>query len=152
MLEGVALNEEPIKDDFMDEHLLSVRESGNNNMKGKNKEAPWFVDFVNYLVRGIIPSTFDTPRRKRFLAEVKRYIWDEPLLFRQCQDGVLRRCISKEEMTYVLEHCHSLPYGGHHSLDKTASKALQCSFFYPMLFKDVRALQLHMANDKGWVL
>ena len=49
-------------------------------------------------------------------------------------------------MISILDHCHSLPCGGHHGPDKTATKVLQCGFFWPTLFKDARTF--FMACDK----
>lgn len=33
-------------------------------------------------------------------------------------------------------HCHSSPYGGHFNGEQTATKVLQCGFFWPTAFKD----------------
>jgi Integrase zinc binding domain len=77
-------------------------------------------------------------QRRKFMSEVKHYFWDDPLLFKLGVDGIHRRCIPENEMSYVLFHCHSSPYGGHSATDKTAAKILQAGFFWPSLFKDVR--------------
>nr|GMC75286.1 Transposon Ty3-I Gag-Pol polyprotein [Ipomoea batatas] len=53
---------------------------------------PWFADIVNYLVSGYIPKDFSYNKRKRFLHDVRDYFWDEPLLFKRCVDGIVRRC------------------------------------------------------------
>ncbi|XP_074290209.1 uncharacterized protein LOC141616940 [Silene latifolia] len=36
-------------------------------------DAPWYADFVNYLVSGIIPHDYDSVKKKRFFHDVKRY-------------------------------------------------------------------------------
>nr|GLL49348.1 Transposon Ty3-I Gag-Pol polyprotein [Ipomoea trifida] len=58
---------------------------------------PWFADIVNYLVSGYIPKDFSYNKRKRFLHDVRDYFWDEPLLFKRCVDGIVRRCVPEEE-------------------------------------------------------
>ena len=41
-----------------------------------------------------------------------------------------------DEMNSVLNHCHTLPYGGHFGGQRTAAKVLQSGFYWPTLFKD----------------
>jgi Integrase zinc binding domain/Integrase core domain len=77
-------------------------------------------------------------QRRKFLSEVRYYFWDDTLLFKLGVDGIHRRCIPEDEMSSVLFHCHSSPYGGHSATDKTTTKILQAGFFWPTLFKDVR--------------
>jgi Integrase zinc binding domain len=77
-------------------------------------------------------------QRRKFLSEVKHYFWDDPLLFKLGVDGIHRRCIPEDEMSSVMFHCHSSPYGGHSATDKTVAKILEAGFFWPALFKDVR--------------
>jgi len=62
----------------------------------------------------------------------KFYIWDEPFLFKQGVDQVVRRRTPKNEVKQVLESCHASPYKGEH----TTHKVLQSDFFWPSLFKD----------------
>nr|XP_033513044.1 uncharacterized protein K02A2.6-like [Nicotiana tomentosiformis] len=57
---------------------------------------PWYVDYVNYL--------------------------DEPYLYKQCADQLMRRCIPKKEVELVLYNCHASPYGGHRGGDRTSAK------------------------------
>nr|XP_016480881.1 PREDICTED: uncharacterized protein LOC107801971 [Nicotiana tabacum] len=52
-------------------------------------------------------------------------MWDEPFLYRQCADQLVRRCVPEEEMKAILHDCYASPYGGHHGGDRTAQKMLQ---------------------------
>ncbi|KAL4366469.1 hypothetical protein GQ457_05G021760 [Hibiscus cannabinus] len=76
--------------------------------------------------------------RKRFKHNAKGYFWDEPYLFKQCADQIIRRCIPKEEQQTILEQCHSAPYGGHFGGNRTAAKVLQSGFYWPTLHKDAQ--------------
>ncbi|PIN20697.1 DNA-directed DNA polymerase [Handroanthus impetiginosus] len=62
-------------------------------------------------------------------SDVPRYFWDEPFLFKQCSDNILRRCVPEVEMNDVLEQCHASLYGGHFQGDRTAAKILQSGPF-----------------------
>ena len=102
------------------------------------KEIPWFVDFVNYLVSGVILFRLDHKRKKKFLYDSKFYYWEKPLLYKRCGDGLIKRCIPQDEVQDVLRHCHSLDIGRHFGALKTASKVLHSGFWWPTLFKDAR--------------
>ncbi|XP_074266758.1 uncharacterized protein LOC141590041 [Silene latifolia] len=117
----------PINDYLPDDHLLSLSLG----------EAPCYADIVNYLVSGIIPHDYDYHKKKKFFHDVKHYYWDDPCLYKSCADGMIRRCVPREEDTSIMSHCHDLPCGGHASSKKTAAKVLQCGFFWPSLFRDV---------------
>nr|XP_009623513.1 uncharacterized protein LOC104114708 [Nicotiana tomentosiformis] len=59
--------------------------------------SPWYADYVNYLVSGVLPPEIESKARKRFLHDVNFYYWDEPFLYKQCADQLMRRCIPKKE-------------------------------------------------------
>ncbi|GJV57973.1 reverse transcriptase domain-containing protein [Tanacetum coccineum] len=41
------------------------------------------------------------------MSDVKKYIWDDPYLFKSCPDGIVRRCVFGKELHEILEHCHT---------------------------------------------
>ena len=125
-LEG-AREDVPVNDEFPDEKLLAIDEK---------KAVPWFADFVNYLAAKVIPPEFNYQQKKRFFAHLKHYYWEEPILYRHCADQVIRRCVPEDEMHSILNHCHTLPCGGHFGGQRTAAKVLQSGFYWPSLFKD----------------
>ncbi|KAK8685286.1 hypothetical protein V6N13_041291 [Hibiscus sabdariffa] len=85
---------------------------------------PWYADFVNYIVSGIIPHQLNHQGKKRFKYNAKDYFWDQPYLFKQYADQIIRRCIPEEEQQQILEQCHSAPYGGHFGGNRTAAKIM----------------------------
>ena len=108
----------PINDTFHDEYLLSIA----------SKELLWFADIANYLVSGILPYGMDYRQRNKFLHDSKFYYWEEPLLYKSCADGLIRRCIPQDKVQDILRHCQSLDVGGHFGALKTTSKVLQSGF------------------------
>ncbi|XP_070046160.1 uncharacterized protein [Nicotiana tomentosiformis] len=122
-----------INDLFSDEQLLSVSVNG----------IPWFADVANFLVTGIVPNELLSNQRKKLKRDCLDYYWDEPYLFKICNDGVIRRCVPEEEQLSVLEACHSPPYGGHHGGARTTTKVLSCGFYWPTLYKDASKLVRH---------
>nr|GEY95937.1 hypothetical protein [Tanacetum cinerariifolium] len=105
------LDEEEIKDKFSNEHLMILK----TNL---NDEEPWYADYVNYIVRKVVPLEW-TPEKKKWFFQVKNYFWDEPYAFRLCSNNVMRRCVTGREILEILAHCHSGPTGGHHSASVT---------------------------------
>jgi len=84
-LENLGKNEEDkcvINESFLDKQLFGV-----------NAEFMWYADFTNYLVSNILPLDLTRQQKKKFLHDVKWYMWDEPYLFKQCADKMIRRCV-----------------------------------------------------------
>ncbi|CAN6712883.1 unnamed protein product [Malus baccata var. baccata] len=76
-------NSLPLQESFPNEQPLAV-----------THQVPWYADIANYLASGKIPSEFSYQQRKKFLSTIKHYFWDEPYLFKHCQDQIIRRCTS----------------------------------------------------------
>ena len=53
---------------------------------------------------------------------------DDPHLYKEGVDGVIRHCVHEHEQEQILRKCHSESYGGHHAGDRTAHKVLQSGF------------------------
>nr|XP_009802268.1 PREDICTED: uncharacterized protein LOC104247843 [Nicotiana sylvestris] len=124
MAEGGA-----IKETFPDEQLLAITSSTD----------PWYVDYVNFIASGVTPPELTPDNRRRFLHDVRLNMWDEPFLYRLCEDQLMRRCVPEEEMSAILHSCHASSYRGHHDGDMTAQKVLQSGFYWPKLFRDAHA-------------
>ncbi|XP_027166325.1 uncharacterized protein LOC113766318 [Coffea eugenioides] len=76
----------PIQENFPDEFVLAIINS------------PWYADIANFLVSGEIPKGINYHQKKKFLHDVKSYFWEEPLLYKHCADGMVRRCIPENEV------------------------------------------------------
>ncbi|XP_068320645.1 uncharacterized protein [Pyrus communis] len=87
----------PLNESFPDEQLFVVQE-----------KKPWYADFVNYLACGIMRNDLSFQEKKKFLAMVKHYVWDEPYLFKYCPDQIIRRCVPESEQQSILTFSHTL--------------------------------------------
>ena len=114
-LEGPR-DEVQVNNNFPDEQLLAIADT---------QPVAWFADYVNYLVAKVIPLELSYLQKKRFSAQLKHYYWEEPILYKHCADQVIRRCVPKEEMGSILNHCHTLSCGGHFGGQRTTAKVLQ---------------------------
>ncbi|KAK8595276.1 hypothetical protein V6N13_123156 [Hibiscus sabdariffa] len=116
-----------ISDSFHDEKILLAT------------TIPWYAVIVNFLASGIVPPDLSSQGRKNFGHDAKFFYWDEPYLFKQCADQVLRHCVPEEEQKDIMYHCHAASCGGHFGGNRTAAKILQSGFYWPTLFKDAHA-------------
>ena len=67
-------------------------------------------------------------------------VWGNSLFstIKLCRDGVYRRCLHEDRVHSVLYHFHASTYDGLFGSDKTITKVLQVSSFWPTLLKDTR--------------
>jgi hypothetical protein len=124
--EYVAQSENQIGDAFPDEEILATT----------IEDLPWYADFANFVVSNVLPTNLSYHQRRKFMHDVQHYYWDEPYLFRRCADGIIRRCISHDEVPTILEACHTSQVGGHHAGNRTARKVLQSGYYWPTIFRD----------------
>ena len=118
-----------ITEEFPDEKLLTFQTC----------DAPWYANFVNYLASVIVPSDLSCQQKKKFLSDVKYYLWEDLFLYKYRSDQIIQQCVMEEEMRSTLQHCHSREVGGHFGATKTAAKVLQSGFYQPTFFKDAYA-------------
>lgn len=63
-----------INEVFSDEQLLQIIHLL------QATHAPWYEDHVNFLASDNTPPNISYQRKKRLLADIKHYLWDDPLL------------------------------------------------------------------------
>jgi hypothetical protein len=105
----------PIHDYMRDDTLLKV-----------STTEPWYANIINYIVASYIPPRAD---KKKIIRDSILHLWHDPYLYRECVDGLLRRCIPTFEPWKILEHCHSSPYGGHYGAFHMNAKVRQSGFY-----------------------
>nr|GEY16279.1 DNA-directed DNA polymerase [Tanacetum cinerariifolium] len=105
-----------------------------------NLSTPWFADFTNYHVGNFVVKGMSSQQKSKFFKDVKHYFWDDPFLFKICDDQVIRRCVHGQEANDVLKACHYGPTGGHHGLNYTAKKTAG----------DHRKVQLNELHDQAY--
>ncbi|GJV57859.1 reverse transcriptase domain-containing protein [Tanacetum coccineum] len=106
------------------------------NAVNSYQSTPWFADFANYHAGNFLIKGMSSQQKKKFFKDVKHYFWDDPYLFRECADQIIRRCVFGQEALEILKACHEGPTGGHHSANITARKVFDAGFFWPTIYKD----------------
>jgi hypothetical protein len=129
-LENISFDPIPINDSFPNEQLAAI--------KVTLRESPWYADYANFIFSKYWPPTFIAQQRRKFFYDFRHYFWDDPHLYKEGVDGIMRRCVPEYEQQEILRKCHGSAYGGNHARDRTAQKVLQSGFYWPTLFKDAR--------------
>ncbi|MFS8034865.1 putative nucleotidyltransferase, Ribonuclease H [Helianthus anomalus] len=101
-------------------------------------DLPWYSDIANYLADGFVMENMSAQQKRKLMRDARKYIWDDPYLFRIGGDRILRRCVSREEGVEILRQVHEGLTGGHHGAHTTAQKVFDCGFFWPTVFKDAQ--------------
>ncbi|MCH85904.1 hypothetical protein A2U01_0006756, partial [Trifolium medium] len=72
-------------------------------------------DMANFKAANVVPREYTWQQKKKFIRDARQYWWDDPYLYKEGSDGIMRRCASGAEAGNIMWHCHSSDYGGHHS-------------------------------------
>jgi hypothetical protein len=88
-------DKEPIEDKMRDDHLYRVLDKDT-----------WMINIIRAIWK--IPlHHLDKNSQRKIIFESKKYFWDAPYLFKLGNDGVMRRCVPREERLEILRKCHS---------------------------------------------
>src|SRR3954467_10467729 len=102
-MEDIPHDPIPVNDNFPDEQLAVV--------KVQSLSDHWFRDYANFFVAKFLPPGLTFQQRKKFFHDLRHYFWDDPHIYREGADGIMRRCIPEHEQKDILRQCHDSPYG-----------------------------------------
>ncbi|GKB92044.1 reverse transcriptase domain-containing protein [Tanacetum coccineum] len=139
--------ENPYKGDLIEMEMNDNFSHESLNMIALNddNEPPWFADIENYLVGKVFIKGMPSQQKKKFFKDIRHYIWDDPYLFRICDDQIFRRCMDGKEAMDILEACHHGPTGGHHGPNYTAKKVFDSGFFWLTIYRDAHDMAFRTA-------
>jgi hypothetical protein len=119
-------DKEPIEDKMRDDHLYRVLDKDT-----------WMIDIIG-AIRKMPLDNLDKNSQRRIVSESRKYFWDAPYLFKLGNDGVMRKCVPREEGLGILRKCHSAEYGGHYSHFRTQAKVWSNGFYLPEMHEDTK--------------
>jgi hypothetical protein len=95
----------------------------------QNLVSPWYDDIRLYLQHGSTPRHLDPAKRRALRLKSASFHLINSVLFRQNFDGILMRCLEKDEAEKALLELHAGEAGGHFGGDTTAHKVLRDSYY-----------------------
>jgi hypothetical protein len=119
-------DKEPIEDKTRDDHLYRILDKDT-----------WMIDIIRE-IRRMPLDHLDKNTQRRIVSKSRKYFWNSPYLFKLGNDGVMRRCVPREERQEILRKCHSAEYGGHYSHFRTQAKVWSSGFFWPEMHQDTK--------------
>lgn len=119
------------KEYFPDEQLFTLN------------SLPWYADIANCLANESLYTNLPSQEKKRLFNLCRKFYWEDPYLFTEGSDGVIRRCIPDHEQKDILKECHEGWAGGHLSAAKTGQKVFDAGFFWPTVCLDAREYVRH---------
>jgi hypothetical protein len=96
-----------------------------NVMINELEHDEWYSDIVYYLKNLSCPDHLVDYKRRDLRLKAMQYCLDEDGLGWKNPDGIILRCVNKEEEKKILEELHSGHCGGHFSARTTAHKILR---------------------------
>jgi transposase InsO family protein len=119
-------DKELIEDKMRDDHLYRVLDKDS-----------WMIDIIR-AIRKMPLDHLDRNSQRKIISESKKYFWDAPYLFKLGNDGVMRRCVPREERLEILRKCHTAEYGGHYSHFQTQAKVWYSAFYWREMHEDTK--------------
>src|SRR3954453_5362269 len=113
-LENIVDDPIHVNDSFPNEQLAAI--------KVTSRDCPWHADYANFIVSKYLPPTLTTQQRRKFFYDLRHYFWDDPHLYKERVDGIMRRGVPEFENQEIPRKYHSSAYGGQHAGDRTAQK------------------------------
>jgi hypothetical protein len=98
----------------------------------------WIMEIRTYLKNNILPDGMAFADRITYLA--KRYTLVEGDLYRRGVNGILMRCITREEGCELLAEVHGGECGNHASSHTLIGKSFQHGFYWPTALQDAIGL------------
>jgi hypothetical protein len=129
-------DKEPIEDKMRDDHLYRIL----------NKDT-WMIDIIQ-AIRRMPLNHLDKNTQRRIISENQKYFWDSPYLFKLGNDGVMRRCVPREEKQEILRNCHSAEYDTI-VIFEPKQKCGPADFFDQRCMKILKDTLNHAPNAKG---
>jgi hypothetical protein len=97
----------------------------------------WYSDIIYYLKNLTCPDHLVDHKRRSLRLKAMKYCLTEDGLGWRNPDGVILRCVNKEEADKLVVDLHSGYCGGHFAAHTTSHKILREGYYWPTIFSDM---------------
>jgi hypothetical protein len=102
-------------------------------------EGSYLNDLKYYLQHDTTLKHLNAKHKRVLQLKYLQYQLLHGILFRKNYDGVLLRCLERQDVDNVPKYMHDELAGDNFSGDKTTQKVLRAGYYWPILFKDAHA-------------
>jgi hypothetical protein len=89
----------------------------------------WYGKLIYLLHHGTCPENLNPKERRSLRLKSTQYRLIHSMLFHVNYDGVLLRCLKREDLEKVLKELHDGPVSGHFAGNTTAQKILRVGYY-----------------------
>jgi hypothetical protein len=121
------INQEAIEVGQKEQVNIVVSEIENNE---------WYSDIIYYLKNLTCPDHLVEHKRRALRLKSMKYFLTEDGLGWRNPDGVILRCVDKEEVDKLVTELHAGHCGGHFAAHTMTHKILRAGYYWPTIFSD----------------
>jgi hypothetical protein len=96
----------------------------------------WYSDIIYYLKNLTCPDHLVEHKIRALRLKAMKYCLIEEGLGWRNPDGVILRCVDKEEVDKLVTKLHAGHCGGHFAARTTTHKILRAGYYWPTIFSD----------------
>ncbi|KAG9444832.1 hypothetical protein H6P81_016172 [Aristolochia fimbriata] len=100
----------------------------------QNQIKDWRKPIINFLHHSTLPV--DLRERVQIFRTAPRYVFINDVLYRRSYEGLLLRCLSKEEGLQVLKETHGGICGAHQAGPKLHLQVKRLGYYWPTMLRD----------------
>ncbi|KAG9440971.1 hypothetical protein H6P81_021136 [Aristolochia fimbriata] len=123
----------PTEDGTEEEQTEKIEESFPISAS-QNEVQDWREPIANFLRHGTLPV--DLRERVQIRRAAPKYVFIHDILYRRSYEGLLLRCLSKEEGLQVLKETHSGICGAHQAGPKLHLQTKRLGYYWPSMLRD----------------
>ena len=106
-------------------------------MQEVNFEENWTTPLIAYLRSGILPDGKDAARKLK--VQASRFVLLRDVLYKRGFSQPYLRCLSHDEVDYVMREVHEGIYGNHSGARSLVHKLIRAGYYWPTMLKDAQA-------------
>ncbi|KAG9446928.1 hypothetical protein H6P81_013056 [Aristolochia fimbriata] len=126
-------NSSPTEDGTEEEQTEKIEESFPISAS-QNEVRDWREPIANFLRHDTLPV--DLRERVQIRRAAPKYAFIHDILYRRSYEGLLLRCLSKEEGLQVLKETHSGICGAHQAGPKLHLQVKRLGYYWPLMLRD----------------
>ena len=107
------------------------------NVQEVNSNKNWTAPLIAYLRTGILPDGKDAARKMK--VQASRFVLIRDVLYKRGFSRPYLRCLSHDEVDYVMREVHEGIYGNHSTARSLVHKLIRAGYYWPIMLKDAQA-------------